>query len=180
MLNQITTAKREAWAKFVKLFPKLASFPEPSIRINNRLSSTAGRCFYESNEIDISSKLFAIDPQEILNQTVPHEVAHQVAYNLFGDTGHGAAWKQCMVAYGLEPARCHSIGQEKLAPSAIEREAHRAEFSLGARVRFEAKGFKYSGHVVKVNRVTVKVQVSGPYAGVWTVPLANETLKPYA
>ena len=136
-------------------------------------------CYYNENHIAISSKLFAIDADYILRDTVPHEVAHQVAYNLFGDTGHGKAWKECMIAFGLEPNRCHTIGQEKLPDNAIEREARRAEFALGARVRFEAKGFKYSGHVVKVNRVTVKVQVSGPYAGVWTVPLNNETLKPY-
>ena len=181
MLKLLQGTKSASWAKFVKLYPKLVLFPEPSIEFNKRLSSTAGRCFYEHNKIDISWKLFEIDQREILEQTVPHELAHQVSWNLFKAPGHCAIWKGIMVAYGLEPNRCHNIGVQKIPDNAFELLAARDRFSPGMQVSFEHRDRSkkvtiHRGHIEKVNLKTLKV-FSTVSATVWTVPIDHKSLK---
>lgn len=179
MLKEITIAKANAWAKFVRMFPKLANFAEPAIYINNRFSSTAGMCYYEKREIAISSKLYAIDPSEIISQTVPHEVAHQVAWDLFKEPGHGKLWKDIMVAYGLKPDRCHSIGVEKIPDNAFEMLARRDSFAVGISVQFEHRDRSrkvtiYKGTIEKIDLKTLKVNVGG---SIWTVPIDLPSLR---
>jgi len=179
MLKLLQGTKSAAWAKFVKLYPKLALFPEPSIEFNKRLSSTAGRCFYELNKIDISWKLFEIDQREILEQTVPHELAHQVAWNLFKAPGHCANWKSIMVIYGLEPNRCHNIGMQEIPDNTFELMARRDQFKPGTRVSFEHRDRSrkvsiIEGYIEKVNLKTFKVSTN---SGVWTVPVESSSLK---
>lgn len=169
------------WGKFNKLFPKLEAFKIPSIKFNNRFSSTAGVCYYETSEIQISRKLFLIDKGEILEQTVPHEYAHQVSWNLYQAAGHCATWKGIMVAYGLEPLRCHSIGVEKVADNAFELLAKREEYAVGMQVSFEhrdraRKITLHKGVIEKVNLKTVKV-LSFVSNSVWTVPIDFASLK---
>ena len=167
------------WEKFNRLFPKLSAFPVPNIKFNNRFSSTAGMCYYESNEIQISRKLFEIDHNEILNQTVPHEYAHQVAWNLYKASGHCAIWKDIMRAYGLEPARCHTIGVEEIPDNTFELMAKRDTLRYGVEVSFEhrdrsRKVTVHKGIVQKVNLKTIKVNVQGT---IWTVPIESPSLK---
>jgi predicted SprT family Zn-dependent metalloprotease len=167
------------WAKFRRIYPKLNFFTAPSIEFNKRLSSTAGRCFYEQNKIDISWKLYQIDSKEILEQTVPHEYAHQVSWNMYKAPGHCATWKSIMVAYGLEPVRCHSIGVEKVADNAFELLAKRDVYAVGMQVSFEhrdraRKITVYKGFITKINLKTIKVDVNG---AVWTVPIESNSLK---
>jgi predicted SprT family Zn-dependent metalloprotease len=169
------------WEKFSKLFPKLNSFTPPSIVFNKRLSSTAGRCFYEENSIDISWKLFLVDRVTILEQTIPHEYAHQVAWNLYKAPGHCATWKDIMVAYGLKPDRCHSIGVQEVPDNAFELMAKRDQYAAGMRVSFEHRDRSkkitlHKGVIEKVNLKTIKVysSVSG---SVWTVPIDFASLK---
>lgn len=167
------------WDKFNKLFPRLSAFKIPSIKFNNRFSSTAGMCYYETSEIQISRKLFEIDRAEILNQTVPHEYAHQVAWNLYKAPGHCATWKDIMRAYGLEPNRCHTIGMQQIPDNAFELMAKRELFSLHSRVSFEHRGRArkitiYTGFITKINLKTIKVDVNGV---VWTVPIDSPSLR---
>lgn len=102
------THVRQVWARFVVLYPELSRFPQPAAKLNNRLKSTAGRCFFESNRLDFSTVLLSEFPKEFALDTIPHECAHQVAWNLFKDPGHGKAWKTVMRAYGIDPVRCHN------------------------------------------------------------------------
>lgn len=97
-----------AWARFLKIYPALKNYAKPKVVINARLKSTAGRCFYESNRVDFSASLLAEFLPEFAADTIPHEVAHQVAFNLFDDRGHGKPWKSVMIAYGIKPDRCHN------------------------------------------------------------------------
>lgn len=167
------------WDKFNKLFPKLSAFNAPSIKFNNRFSSTAGMCYYELRDIQVSRKLFEIDRAEILNQTVPHEYAHQVSWDLFKAPGHCATWKDIMRAYGLEPARCHTIGVTEIPDNAFELLAKRDTLRYGVEVSFEhrdrsRKVTLHKGIVQKVNLKTIKVNVQGI---IWTVPIESPSLK---
>ena len=44
---------------------------------------------------------------------LPHEMAHQADFNLFGDSekncGHGRKWCEIMVRYGLPANKYHSM-----------------------------------------------------------------------
>lgn len=169
----------QVWGKFNKLFPRLAAFNAPSIKFNNRFSSTAGMCYYETSEIQISRKLFEIDRAEILNQTVPHEYAHQVSWNLYKAPGHCDTWKGIMRAYGLEPARCHTIGVTEIPDNTFELLAKRDTLRYGVEVSFEHRDRSrkitvHKGIVQKVNLKTIKVNVNG---SIWTVPIESSSLK---
>ena len=114
------TAKIQAiaetvWENFTEIFPKLAKFDCPKIVLNGRFSSHAGMCYYELNKIDISLKYYLVHKAHILADTLVHEIAHQVTYNLHGEDscrklqGHGVEWCDVMVKYGLEPNRYHKM-----------------------------------------------------------------------
>ena len=48
----------------------------PTIEFNSRLRTTAGRCLYTLNKIDLNSNM---DFQFLMEDTLPHELAHQIA-----------------------------------------------------------------------------------------------------
>jgi len=60
--------------------------------------------------------------QQMLDQTLPHEVAHLIAPKLYNPYlhgfdrnkgwGHGRAWKYTMRLLGLQPDRCHDMSTE--------------------------------------------------------------------
>ena len=83
-------------------------FIDFEVAMNGRLTSTAGRAFLKSGKLEFSTSLYVANREAFLNDTVPHEFAHLVAYQVYGDEGHGAGWKSVMVALGYEPTRCHS------------------------------------------------------------------------
>lgn len=56
-----------------------------------------------------------LDTPEKVHQVVGHEVAHLIAWEVYGDNikPHGPHWKTVMVRFGLEPKRCHSYACQK-------------------------------------------------------------------
>lgn len=102
------------WAGYTLIWPNLG--PVPAIHINMRLSATAGQAHVEKNVIDMAgkflwkSKEFA---QEMISVILPHELAHQIDYNLNswpdGNKWHGNQWKVIMVKIGQNPIRCHRM-----------------------------------------------------------------------
>ena len=98
-------ARNKAWTNCQRVYTLKRKMPE--IILNNRLKTTAGRCFLDKRLIDLSTDLFTENVQEFELTIIPHEVAHMVAFDVFKDEGHGAGWKKVMRALDLEPARCH-------------------------------------------------------------------------
>lgn len=62
-------------------------------------------------QIKINRQLLTQNPTHILDVTCPHEVAHLVAFDLYGREGwgHGPRWKSVMSNIGLAPKRCHQL-----------------------------------------------------------------------
>lgn len=66
---------------------------------------------HSSMLIDLNMILFEDDVNDMLNDTIPHEIAHLVQYNKFdhrgADTqGHGAEWQEIMKRLGkAKPAK---------------------------------------------------------------------------
>jgi SprT protein len=63
-------------------------------------------------KIRINRTLLEIDPAHVIDTTLPHEVAHLMANQLYGVkiSPHGQEWKSVMVdVFGLQPGRCQQI-----------------------------------------------------------------------
>jgi SprT protein len=74
-----------------------------------QIGTKAGTANLRFNIITLNPDYFSNGHMEdMINRTLPHEIAHLVAYQLFGDRGHGRGWKMVMRQFGLEPSRCHS------------------------------------------------------------------------
>ena len=89
------------------------NFPTPTISFNLR-----GRCAGQyvrkagSDTLRFNFDLLNRYPQEMLNQTVPHEVAHLVARHVHMGRrirAHGREWQAIMQFFGCEPSRCHNM-----------------------------------------------------------------------
>jgi SprT protein len=91
-------------------YPMLVSkLPFSHIRLTfKRIGKTAGRAYLRFNRIELNPDYFQTERENMINDTLPHELCHLVAYTLFGDSGHGVYWKQCMNVVGLTANRCHN------------------------------------------------------------------------
>ena len=97
-----------------KLYPQF-KLNDPLIDFRLR-GMTAGKAWLTKNKIQYQPVLLGDNAQDFLARTVPHEVAHIVAWEVFGDNGHGNGWKAVMRAFGVtDVTRCHSYDVSKVA-----------------------------------------------------------------
>jgi predicted SprT family Zn-dependent metalloprotease len=82
----------------------------PAIRMNPRLTATGGRAFLDHNYCDFSCYLMEREPDYYKSNTIPHELAHHIAWRLYKDNGHGKAWKDVSKMLYGDDNRCHSMG----------------------------------------------------------------------
>jgi predicted SprT family Zn-dependent metalloprotease len=105
----------EVWARFVRLYPQLSSYACPSVELSNRMTATAGKNLVEQNRIVLARKFFTKPENygEMMRVVIPHEIAHQVAVNLYGmpknNRWHGGEWQSVMIRYGLPPDTYHNM-----------------------------------------------------------------------
>jgi predicted SprT family Zn-dependent metalloprotease len=101
------------WAELCESYPKLVRFNPPKIILNNRFTKTAGCNYQTLNRIDLASKFFARNSVQMFSVILPHEIAHQADFNLFGlsekKCGHGKKWAKIMVELGLPANKYHSL-----------------------------------------------------------------------
>lgn len=74
---------------------------------NNR-KSALGVCNYRKKTIFLSTYFLNRIPDEEIEDTILHEIAHALAGICYGATGHGKEWKQICREIGAKPQRCHS------------------------------------------------------------------------
>lgn len=98
------------WAK-----SPLKDRKKPNLKANHRLSTTAGRALYRRNLIELNTDMFYENPDR-LEQTVAHEYAHLMAYNMCEKRGrgHGPYWRHCMKKLGYPAIRCHDMMPSKM------------------------------------------------------------------
>lgn len=60
--------------------------------------------------INYNRQILQSQPGSFIDRTVPHEVAHKVAYQLYGSRirPHGAEWKSVMALFNADDSRCHN------------------------------------------------------------------------
>jgi SprT protein len=82
---------------------------DPTISYDLR-GQSAGQANYRHNVIRLNRELLEKYTTDFIDQTVPHEFAHLVAYRVYGSRikPHGKEWKSVVLALGAEPVRTHS------------------------------------------------------------------------
>lgn len=106
---------QHAAASFIPKGVRKLNVPAMVLRIDLR-GHVAGQCVMprlrkEACIIRINRDLLLRYPQEMLEETIPHEVAHAVVYALWGRKvrPHGDEWKSVMAHFGKAPSRTHSM-----------------------------------------------------------------------
>lgn len=111
--NTINQYAAKLWESYIELFPRLVKYDCPKIVLCNRLTRTAGKNYQQLNKIHLGNKFFAKHKKEMLTVILPHEMAHQIDFNLFGlsekKCGHGKNWGKIMIKLGLEVKKYHSM-----------------------------------------------------------------------
>jgi SprT protein len=90
----------------------------PEIRYDTK-GKAAGWSYYDGigdkSHIRINPILLNENVEYIINQTVPHEMAHQVARMVFGYVKpHGIQWKAVMRVFGKQAIRCHPLSVDTI------------------------------------------------------------------
>ena len=77
--------------------------------------------------IRYNAALLGLHPEVFVAETVPHEVAHVVAFTKHGACirPHGAEWQAVMRHFGVEPSRCHRYDVSKLRTRSLQRFLYR-------------------------------------------------------
>ena len=105
------------WLDYILLFPKLVKFDAPKIQLSNRLTATAGYNRSENNLIVLGSKFIAAFPEMMICETLPHEIGHQIDYNINGwakgRKHHDKYWVAVMEKIGVPYSIYHSYGRMK-------------------------------------------------------------------
>lgn len=93
----------------------------------------------------------------MVDDTLPHEVAHMVEYVQRGSSNHGANWKKICAELGGNPTRCFDGLQFPLLKPArkmrewlyINEQGNAMNFSTVRHNRMQNKGITYSGSLGK-------------------------------
>lgn len=115
--KQLQILADRLWGEYAETFPALVRFDTPIIKINNRFTKTAGCNRTEINVIELAGKFLAQFPDNMLRVILPHELAHQIDYNLNGwydrKPHHGAQWIEIMQKINQKPNPYHSMVLKK-------------------------------------------------------------------
>lgn len=100
---------REIWGERIPCGPPVVQF--------TYRGSTAGRAFYGRHRIVLNVQFMECHADDMLSETVPHEIAHLVAVQLYGQRGrgHGLLWRAVARQLGCKAERCHSYDLTGLA-----------------------------------------------------------------
>jgi SprT protein len=115
---QVMQRLNKLWSIVTQNYPNytILSFPRVNYNLRGRV---AGKAFCTFNncgdvvesEVRLNAQLLIENQQSFIDRTVGHELAHIVAYQLYGKEikPHGREWKMVMKMFGQEPSRCHSF-----------------------------------------------------------------------
>ena len=93
-------------------------WPMPYIRLD-LTGSTAGQAWPQKRLLRFNPVLLQENRVDFLSQTVAHEVAHLLAYDLYGSKirPHGRQWQLIMTkVFGLPAQRCHQYDTRRSSP----------------------------------------------------------------
>jgi hypothetical protein len=94
------------WNKSREIFGEIG--PQPSLNFEMRTNKIVGRAWFTKGLIQLNPVWLAAGDydeevkEKLLNHTIPHEIAHIIAYRKWKDTKHGPFWKATMVKLGFQ------------------------------------------------------------------------------
>lgn len=114
--ERVTADVAALMAKATSLFNR--QFPAYTIRFDIKGGTAGSVSFVRGWGGSIRDVVIRFNPalleregETMIQNTVPHEVAHLVAEVLYGEfgnkIGHGPKWKAVMRMFGVTPSRCH-------------------------------------------------------------------------
>lgn len=90
-----------------KKFQRTFKFPKIKIDLKGRC---AGWCQFSDFVIRLNSEAVEKYPEKILERTLPHEIAHYIAREVFSERGHGFYWRSVCVKLGMvDTTRTHDM-----------------------------------------------------------------------
>lgn len=120
-MSTLLDLKKQVLAKTNETITKIESMydikfsQQVKLRFNIDSARLAGEAQYKDFTVRINPHFLEKYPDETINTTVPHEVAHLGIYQLYWLNrkrrvdGHGPEWKSMMVRIGADPSRCHTM-----------------------------------------------------------------------
>ena len=109
-------------------------FPRPEINFKLR-GKSAGTAHLQLNKLRFNPILLEENLQEFIQQVVPHEICHLLAYQLYGRVKpHGKEWQALMVnLYGLIPSTTHSLNTDSVASKTFDYQCRCGVVALSVR-----------------------------------------------
>lgn len=109
--------------------------------------------------IRLNLEAYALAPQHMLDDTIPHEVAHVVAGITGLGRGHDAGWRRIAIALGSTGQRCHSLD----LPPARRTTRHLYRSTCGTTVPVGPTSHKriQAGQVYRVKKTGGKIHRDG-------------------
>ena len=110
-----TLAVRSCIDKAKELYPDIGDKLDKCRVTFKQKGRIAAKAMWGSTiEVMINMEAYALDPDEMINDTIPHEVAHLVAaLHHSADCSHDPRWQRICLALGGTAKRTHSM---KLTP----------------------------------------------------------------
>ena len=109
-------------------------FRLPKISFNQR-GKIAGCARLQSNELRFNPVLLSDNMDDFLEEVVPHEVCHLLAYKLFGKVRpHGKEWQSLMIElFGLKGQTYHQMDVTKVKGKSFNYQCECGPIELGIR-----------------------------------------------
>lgn len=112
--QRVVTKVNETIAKIEQMYGTKFSKPvKISFDVNS--AQLAGDARYSDFRVRINPHFLVKYPDETIDTTVPHEIAHLGCHQYYTldngirIDGHGPEWKSMMVRLGADPSRCHTM-----------------------------------------------------------------------
>ncbi|SDF06599.1 SprT family zinc-dependent metalloprotease [Phytopseudomonas seleniipraecipitans] len=159
MPDQIHARVETCYQQAENFFKQSFKRPEVSFKLRGQ---KAGVAHLTENKLRFNPQLYRDNQEDFLRQTVPHEVAHLVAHQLFGLSiqPHGEEWQLIMRGvYELPPHRCHSyeVKRRQVSRFIYRCQCPQGEFPFSAqRHALVVKGRRYF-----CRRCKITLQFSG-------------------
>jgi SprT protein len=119
-ITEVNAKMDECYAILEKHFGVKLS--RPTVRYDLE-GHVAGYALIRENAIRLNLHLISTHRDDMINNTLPHEIAHIVTYQIYPSaTAHGRHWASVMWVLGLPADRCHTY--ETKAARVRKREYH--------------------------------------------------------
>ena len=119
MIEVFSKANADYWEQYRKV-PGYSTIGEcPKLYFNPRLKTTLGRAFIGENPAytELSLDYVELYPDLVLSNWLQHELAHHVAFRVYGDEMHGKGWKRTIRELNINTSVYHTLVNTRWAPT---------------------------------------------------------------